>query len=131
MVIEIDTLIKDFSHLSPRSSLVNGIEKGLVLIKKAAKEGSFVIVPFPLSEGHYNYFTHQLQTVDTLVFFTLCPPLEVVLRNRGTREISQQEQKRIQDFYYHNLHQPKFGISIDNSKQNPNQTVDRILKYLF
>jgi len=62
--------------------------------------------------------------------FVLTPPLEIAQSQRGERVISQQEVDRIAYHYQTNLHNPDFGIAIDNSKLDIEETVEHILTYL-
>lgn len=127
-IVEIDQVIASFETLSPKSRLDNGIEQGLRLIKQSHESGFHVIVPFPLSQAHYSYFTSRLQTAAKLLFFTLDPSLPTALSNRGTRELTFSERDRIIRYYEKNLHRPTFGITIDTSRQTTEQTVAIILR---
>lgn len=129
-IVEIDALIEKYNHLSSRSRLDNGIEEGLRLIEKLRKKGFHAIVPFPLSQEHYNHFSARLQTIDQLFFFTLDPSLNIAISNRGKREITRTEQERILQFYNLSFHRPDFGICIDTSHQKSDGTATVILRYL-
>ena len=74
----------------------------------------------------------MLEGVDTKIYvFTLHPDINVVLTNRGNRELSNEEQKRIRYHYKIGNNKPSFGQIIDNTKQTPKEAADTILETVF
>jgi hypothetical protein len=64
---------------------------------------------------------------DSLV---LSPPLEVAQGQRGERVLSPHEVARIAHHYRTGLHDPGFGVRIDNARQTPQETTELILRHL-
>ena len=62
-----------------------------------------------------------------MYFFTLAPKLETILTNRGSRELNDLERERIKHHYDIGIHNPSFGIIIDNTNQTPEETTKDIL----
>ena len=60
----------------------------------------------------------------------LSPPLDITQSQRGERVLSKQEVDRIAYHYQTNLHNPDFGIAIDNSELTLEETVKLMLTYL-
>ena len=61
---------------------------------------------------------------------TLNPDLAAALTNRGTRELTGWELKRIPYHYERGINSPPFGIVIDNTRQTPEETVRQILEHV-
>jgi hypothetical protein len=86
------------------------------------------VIGWPISDQDYSHFIHLLGDCPTPVFaFTLAPRLEVALTNRGERELTDWQYKRIQFHYAEGIASPSFGVLIDNSDQTPDQTVQTIM----
>ena len=130
-IVEIDTLIAELSHLSPKLRLDNGIENGIRLIEETHRNGLHSIIPFPLSEAHYNYFMARLQTLSQITFFTLDPSHTLAMSNRGARQLTDKERQRITDFYALGLHHPSFGITLNTSRHTVQDTTNLILERLI
>lgn len=70
----------------------------------------------------------MLGDIDTKIYtFTLNHDINVVLTNRGNRELSIKEQERIQYHYKIGSNKPSFGQTIDNTKQTAEETAAIIL----
>jgi predicted kinase len=90
-----------------------------------------VVVDYPLYRPSYEKLCRALSGTATGVdAFVLSPPLEVAQRQRGDRVLSPHEVERIAFHYSTNLHDPGFGIRIDNSEQTPQETVEAMLEHL-
>ena len=61
---------------------------------------------------------------------TLNPDLAAALTNRGTRELTGWELKRIPYHYERGINSPPFGIVIDNTRQTPEETTRQILEHV-
>ncbi len=126
-VVEIDALRDMIGEMPLEQSIPINLENAVSLIKNFSKRNLNVIVPYPLSQKNYDYLTNELKDLDTKIYtFTLSPKLEKVLMNRGNRELSEEEQKRIQYHYSVGINNPSFGEVIDNSDQTPDETTDYI-----
>lgn len=67
----------------------------------------------------------SLKEIDTnKLFFTLSPDIDVVLNNRGNRELKEYEKERIKYHYDVGINNPDFGEIINNSKQTAEETAD-------
>jgi len=62
--------------------------------------------------------------------FTLAPPIEVALADRGDRELDEIERARVRDFYGRDIHRPGFGVVIDNQHQAPVETARLIVEHI-
>ena len=93
--------------------------------------GFDVVVDYPLSKSDYQRLCKGLSKVATSVYaFVLSPPLGVAQSGRGNRVLSPREIERIAVHYRTNLHNPGFGVRIDNSQQTPQETTEVILRHL-
>ncbi len=93
--------------------------------------GFDVVVDYPLYQPSYEKFCEVLSgTASAVHAFVLSPRLTVAQRQRGERVLSPREVERIAFHYSTNLHDPGFGIRIDNSEQTPQETVKAMLESL-
>ncbi len=131
-LLEIDTLREMINWMTIDKAVPINLENAVSIIKNLSKRNINVIVPYPLSKNNYDYITNELDNINTKIyFFTLSPDLDKVLTNRGNREISDSEQKRIKYHYEIGINNPSFGEVINNSDQTPEETTDYILSKLF
>lgn len=130
-LIEIDTL-REFIGWMPLDRAISiNLENTVSVIRNFVKRGLNVIAPYPISQKNYIFLMKELESLSQKIFiFTLSPKLEVVLADRGERKLSESERNRIQYHYKIGIHQPTFGIIIDNSLQTPSETVQIILDTL-
>ncbi len=56
--------------------------------------------------------------------------MTVALTNRGTRELTEWERRRIPELYAEGIPSPVFGVIIDNAHQTPEETAHQILSSL-
>jgi len=88
-----------------------------------------VIVPYPLLKKNYKFLIENLKDANQQIyFFTLNPKLEIVLKNRGERKLTDWEKERIKHHYQIGINKPEFGEIIDNSSQAPEQTALIVLE---
>ena len=59
---------------------------------------------------------------------TLNPDLAAAVTNRGMRDLTEWELKRIPYHYETGINSPPFGIVIDNTRQTPEETTQQILE---
>ena len=127
-LIEIDVLREMIEWMPLEEAIPLNLENALTLIRNFITRDLNVIVPYPLSQKNFDYFTAGLKDLDIETHvFTLAPKLEKVLTNRGTRELTDWERQRIQHHYEIGIHKPTFGEIIDNTDQTPEETVKIIL----
>ena len=127
-LIEIDVLREMIEWMPLEEAIPLNLENALTLIRNFTNRGLNVIVPYPLSQKNFDYFTTGLKGLDIETHvITLAPKLEKVLTNRGSRELTDWERQRIQHHYDIGIHKPTFGEIIDNTDQTPEETVKIIL----
>lgn len=127
-LIEIDVLREIIEWMPLEEAIPLNLENALTLIRNFIARDLNVIVPYPLSQKNFDYFTAGLKDLDIETHvFTLAPKLEKALTNRGTRELTDWERQRIQHHYDIGIHKPTFGEIIDNTDQTPEETVKIIL----
>jgi adenylate kinase family enzyme len=130
-VVEIDELRHFISWMDVRDTIRLNWENALLLTKNFIKNDFNVIVPYPISIDNYNFIASQLVDVDAkLYFITLNPPTRVLLKNRGTRRLSRNEKVRIGELDKNGIAKQEYGLMIDNSKQEAQETVNEILSYI-
>ncbi|MFA6475880.1 MAG: hypothetical protein WCV68_00540 [Candidatus Paceibacterota bacterium] len=127
-IVEIDALRAMIEWMPIDQAIPVNLENAISVIRNFSKRGLDVIVPYPLSQKNYEYLTAGVKDLEAEPHvFTLAPNLEKVLTNRGSRELSGEEQERIKYHYDIGIHSPSFGEIIDNSDQTPEETADYIL----
>ena len=127
-LLEIDSLREMFDWMPIDQAVPINLENAVSVIKNFVSRNLNVIVPYPLSQKNYDYMISNLNDLNTKIFvFTLSPKLEKVLTNRGTRELDDWEISRIKHHYDIGINNPSFGEIIDNSDQDPQETVEYIL----
>ena len=131
--VEVDNLRDFVSWMDgERGAYSLSIENAVLITKNFVKHGLNVVFTYLLDKSDYKNVMEMLEGVDTKIYvFTLNPDINVVLTNRGNRELSNEEQKRIQYHYKIGINKPSFGQIIDNTKQTPKETADTILETVF
>jgi tRNA uridine 5-carbamoylmethylation protein Kti12 len=126
-LIEIDSL-RDFIDWMPlKESIPINLENTVSIIKNFIARNINVIVPYPISQDNYDYLIDNLKDIeDKIIVFTLNPDLDVVLKNRGERELTDWEKERIKYHYSIKINNPSFGEIIDNTNQKPAETAQII-----
>lgn len=127
--VEVDTL----NALLPESGL--NLEERIPLnLRNAAlvahtflDAGLPVVVTYPLYADDYTALSDALAPYPVHAY-TLAPPLEIALTNRGFRALSAWEKDRIRHHYATGIPRPSFGVVLDNSDQPPAVTAFRILE---
>ena len=127
-LLEIDVFREMIEWMPIDQAVSLNLENAASVISNFVKRSLNVIVPYPLSQKNYDYLVDNLKGLNIeMYFFTLAPKLEVVLTNRGNRELNDWERKRIEHHYTIGIANPTFGEIIDNSEQTPEETA----KYIF
>jgi len=128
-LVEIDAFHEMIEWMPIDEAVPLNLENALAVIRNFIARDLNVIVPYPLSQKNYDYFVASLKDLDIETHvFTLAPKLEKTLTNRGTRELTDWERKRIQHHYDIGIHKPNFGEIIDNTNQTPEETTKIILE---
>ena len=90
-----------------------------------------VVIDYPFYKDDFESLCYYLDDfTDAIYAFVLSPSLDVAQSQRGARVLSQHEIDRIAYHYQTNLHNPDFGITIDNSMLDVEETVALILTYV-
>ena len=93
--------------------------------------GLNVVLSYPLPQDDYEYLMRELEPLNVPIHcVTLNPDLAAALTDRGTRELTEWELKRIPYHYETAINNPPFGIVIDNTRQTPEETAREILMSL-
>lgn len=87
-----------------------------------------VVADYPLRPVDWEYLHGALPHLRCIC---LAPPLEVVLTNRGTRELTEDEKERIKQMYATGYNKPPFAeLVMNNHGQHPEETTAQILRHL-
>ena len=125
-IVEPDAIRKFFADIPLDKAIPIVLKLTVLVVKGLAKEGFNVIIPYPLSGRNYRFIRAHLRG-EKLHFFILSPCMEAIGDGRGKRKLDHWEKQRIRHHYKINLHNPPFGIKIDNTKQKPGKTASTIL----
>jgi len=128
-LVEVD-LFRSFIEWMPiEEAAPLSLENAAGVIKNFARRNISVIVPYPLSQRNYEYLLENLKEYKNSIYvFILSPQEDMVLTNRGSRELDGLEKERIKYHYEIGIHNPGFGNVIDNTNQTPHETAEHILK---
>jgi guanylate kinase len=127
--VEIDNLGEFIEWMPIDEAVPINLENAVSVIKNLARRGFNIVAPYPISQEDYNYMMKNLEEFkDDINVFTLSPKLEKALTNRGNRELHEWEKGRIEHHYSIGIHNPSFGVIIDNTELSSQETVELILK---
>ncbi|MCL4405388.1 MAG: hypothetical protein M1361_01885 [Patescibacteria group bacterium] len=127
-LLEVDALREMVGWMPIDLAVPLNLENAVSLIRNFSLRGLEVIVPYPLSRNNYDYIMSNIGDLGAAVYtFTLAPKLSEALKNRGGRELREDERKRVEYHYKIGLNKPDFGEVIDNSRQSPEETARTIL----
>lgn len=137
LFVEVDDLISDEEEAQLGLSMEQGWAErinrldNLLQAEILKNRYEFIIFAYPLVEKTYKQFKALENDSIKFINITLSPSLDVCLTNRGQRELDDWEINRIRQMYAENYHNPTFSdLIIDNSKQAPKETVEKILTFL-
>ena len=128
--IEVDTINDMYDWMPLEDAIPLNLKNALSLTQNFIEEKIDVIITYPLSRDEYEYFNKTLPLEIQRFFFTLNPRLDHALANRGTRELSEWEIERIKYHYKTGVNNPGFGVTIDNTMQTPEETLNDILYHI-
>lgn len=122
--IEPDAL-RDFVDWMPlKEAIPVAIECAVRSAAVFLEGGMNVVLSYPLSRAEYELIASRLAALSggKVHFFSLNPPIETALMNRGGRELDDWERDRIRYHYSIRLNDPGFGSVIDNSRLSAEET---------
>lgn len=101
----------------------------LDLAKKWSERGFLPIINSPLYGDCQNIFEYSSKLGLELFIINLIPEKETAMKNRGERELTEKELKRIEYMYDECcIRNPEFGVSINNTNQSVDETVEEVMK---
>ncbi len=127
--IEVDAL-RDFIRWMPlEESIEINFKNAVAAAKNFDEKNIHSIITYPLNVDNFHFITNLLRnsSIETYAI-TLFPGIDVLKTNRGSRELSEWELKRIDELHQQGLSEPNFGTIIDNSSQTVEETTDEVLK---
>ena len=127
--VEVDDLDDFIDWLPLLESIPLNLANTAAVTRNFVAFGLNVVISTPLRQEDYDYLMRELQPLGVPIHcFTLDPSMAVALTNRGTRELTEWERRRIPELYAEGIPSPSFGIIIDNAHQAPEETASRILE---
>ena len=129
--IEVDELRHFADCLSLAEACPYCVDDAAMLTRNWLSRGFNVVVTWPISHRDYAAFEREAQDACVSIHaFTLRPPVEVAVSDRGGRQLSQRERNRIREQYRSSHIDPGIGTVIDNGNQTPEETLAVIRKRL-
>jgi ribosomal protein S18 acetylase RimI-like enzyme/8-oxo-dGTP pyrophosphatase MutT (NUDIX family) len=127
--VEVDALSDFLPTLPLEEQIALNLKNAALVTRSLLDAGHPVVVTYPLSTDDHAELARALAPYPVYTF-TLAPPLEIALRNRGGRTLTVWEEERIRHHYATDIPRPAFGSVIDNSQESPDATARRILAAL-
>lgn len=122
--VEVDELRHFADCLSLAEACPYCLEDAATLTRSWLSRGFNVVVTWPISRRDYAVFEREAVAAGVSIHgFTLRPPLEVAVSDRGGRQLSERERTRIREQYRMPHVDPGIGTVIDNSDQTPAETL--------
>ena len=114
--VEVDDL-HDFVEWMPLLEAIPlNMQNAAAVTRNFVMFGLNVVVSCPLRLEDYEYLMRELTPLGVPIHcVTLSPEMAVALTNRGTRELTEWELKRIPYHYETGISTPPFGTIIDNT----------------
>ncbi len=126
--VEVDDLDDFIDWMPLLESIPLNLANAAAVTRNFANFGLNVIISTPLSQDSYDYLVRELTPLGVSIHcVTLNPSMAVALTNRGTRELTEWELRRIPELYAEGIPHPAFGIIIDNAHQTPEETARQIV----
>ena len=123
-----DALRHFVTWLSLEQAIPVTLQNVISVSKNFLLAGFNVVVDYPLYKADFEKVRAELADYAGSVHpFVLSPRLEVAQHQRGERSLSEYEVDRIAFHYKTNLHDPGFGVRIDNADLTPAEVVQTIL----
>jgi hypothetical protein len=129
--IEVDRLRHFVSWMPLSESILITFENAARVAENFLKNEFNVIFDYPLSYEQFRSLNARLAPLAGRVrAFILSPPLDVAASNRGNRVLTARELSRIRAQLEAGVHDPGFGVTLDNGAESPQITVVRVLEHL-
>jgi cytidylate kinase len=126
--IEVDKLREFIDWMPGKKAFPLSLQNAVLVMKSFIKKGLNVIIAYPLDKNDYKFIINKLKDINTRIYtFTLNPDIRKTLTDRGTRELTKREVKRIKYHYQIGINKPSFGKIINNTNQSPQETAGKIL----
>lgn len=139
LFIEVDELLSDEEKIALNLSREEGwrerikrLDKIIIQEKKSLRYKNIVFA-YPMTNKLYHQWKTWEENDANIKFIniTLAPKIEICLKNRGDRTLSEAEKIRIKEMYKEGYHNSEFAdLIIDNSFQSPQETMQIILDFL-
>lgn len=125
--IEVDNIRKFIDWMANEQAWGISFDTALSVAKEFIKKNLNVIITYHISDKGFKKIKENLEPLDKDIFaFTLLPKFDLLLKNRGNRDLNDWERGRIKETHQLKSHQVNYGETIDNSHQTPQQTADYI-----
>lgn len=124
--VEVDTLGDFLPSLPSEERFALNLKNGALVARTLLDAGHPLVLSYPLTAAQHAELTQALAPYPIFTF-TLAPPLDIALSDRGSRALTTWEQQRIRHHYATGLPRPGFGTVIDNAGESPATTAHRIL----
>ena len=135
--IEVDDLMSDSEQEALGLSLREGWKErhkrlnAKLSALKQSQEYEIVIFAYPIADNTYQDWKAMEDEKTRFINITLAPSLEMCLKNRGTRELTDWEKKRIREMYLEGYqNRPYSDFIINNDHQTPDETAEVIKGFL-
>ena len=128
--LEVDVLRNMFEWMPIEHAVPIALENARSIIPNFLSRGMNVVFDYPLDLYWHSHLTKDLPEGLKIKTFTLRPRLEVVMRNRGEREITPEFSERIRYLYGTDMNDSSLGTFLDNSDLTAKDTAIIILKEL-
>ncbi len=107
------------------------LEAAIALTRVFVSHGLHCVLTWPLGQSQYDFLMSHLQPLGQPIHaFTLDTELDVLLTNRGGRELTGMERQRICEQHADGRQNPEFGTVINNTHWTAEQTSEHILDLL-
>ena len=129
--VEVDDLHGFVEWMPLDEAIPLNLRNAVAVTRNFVAYGLNVVLSYPLPPGDYDYLMRELAPLGVPIHcVTLNPDLAAALADRGTRELTEWELKRIPYHYERGINSPPFGIVIDNTRQTPEETAQEILDWV-
>lgn len=137
LFIEVDNLLSDDEqeklHLTLKQGWGERVNRLSFLIEqhKSSHDYQNILFAYPMTDNLYHRWKLWEDAQTKFINITLAPKLDICLKNRGTRLLSDAERIRIKQMYFEGYHCSKFAdLILDNSFQTPQQTAQIIAEFI-
>ena len=125
--VEVDDLHGFIEWMPLAEAIPLNLRNAVAVTRNFVACGLNVVLSYPLPPGDYDYLMRELAPLGVPIHcVTLNPDLAAALTDRGTRELTGWELKRIPYHYETGINSPLFGIVVDNTRQTPDETAREI-----